>query len=138
MTADLISDLGGIILQKELYDRDEIFEGYGRITEYYSIWRDLRLYIDEFEPSDLMWHASNLIDRYEISLHVILYGRTTFKGSTDVESKEYLEDTRQLIESRLMPVTKKVKIVEGEKITFIEQTDIMKLAMDLKSILASL
>ncbi len=136
LTADLINDIGGIILQRELYERDDIAKALGKIEEYGTITRTLRLYIEEFEPSDLIFDAFNLIDRYRNSFAAILYKK--FGKLSEAESKEYVEDTKQLIESRLMPVTKKVEIMKGKKITVVRQSDIEKMALTLKNLLASL
>lgn len=136
LTADIINITGGIILKPELYARDEIAKAIGKFEELDKVILNLQLYIDGFEISELLHEAFRLMDRYRNSLAAILYKK--FGKLSEEETKEYLEDTRQMIEFRFMPVTQTVEFIKGQKITLVKQSNLEIIATDLKNILASL
>lgn len=136
LTADIINITGGVILKPELYTRDEIAEALGKFLEYDTVIVNLRLYIEAFEISELLHEVFLLMDRYRNSLAAILYKK--FGKLSEEETKEYLEDTRQMIEFRFMPVTQTVELIKGKKITVVKQSNLEIIATDLKNILASL
>lgn len=135
LTADIINITGGVILKPELYARDEIAKALGKFLEYETVIVNFRLYIEGFETSELLNEAFRLNDRYINSLAAILYKK--FGKLSEEETKEYLEDTRQMIEFRFMPVTRTVELTTG-KITVVKQSNLEIIATDLKNILASL
>ena len=136
LTADIINITGGVILKPELYSRDEIANALGKFEECDKIILFFQLYIEGFEPSELLYEAFHLTDRYRNSLAIIL--NIKFGKLSETESKEYLEETRQMIEYRFKPVTRTVEFIKGQKITLVEQSNIEIIAKDLKNILASL
>lgn len=136
LTADIINITGGVILKPELYTRDEIAEALGKFLEFDTVIVNFRLYIEGFEINELLYEAFHLTDRYRNSLAAILYKK--FGKLSEEETKEYLEDTRQMIEFRFMPVTQTVELIKGKKITVVKQSNLEIIATDLKNILTSL